>query len=155
VAFSLDGKVCATGGEDRNINLYNAATGKLLHRVSAAHTAAVTSLQFAPGNRLVSAAGRDGRLLFWDVTPGQPPKGVGGDDRRGGEVGQLGASPDGTQVLFDQGKELRVLSTEGGRIEGLLQNHGAAANFSTMALFAPDGNTILTNSAGEGRVQLW
>jgi WD40 repeat protein len=154
VAFSPDGKVCATGGEDRNIHLYDAATGELQQRVSAAHTAAVTSLQFASSDRLVSA-GRDNRLLFWDVTPGQPPKMVGGYDRRGGEVGQLGVSPDGKQVLFDQGKELRVLSTEGGRIEGLLQNHGAAANFSTMALFAPDGKTILTNTAGEGRVQLW
>jgi WD40 repeat protein len=154
VAFSKDGKTCATGGEDRAINLYDAATGKLLQRVSAAHTAAVTSLQFASDDRLVSA-GRDGRLIFWDVTPGQPPRVVGGYDRRGGEVAQLGVSPDGKQVLFDQGKELRVMSTEGGRIEGLLQNHGAAANFSTMALFAPDGKTILTNTAGEGRVQLW
>jgi WD40 repeat protein len=154
VAFSPDGTVCATGGEDREIHLYDTATGELQQRVSAAHTAAVTSLQFASADRLVSA-GRDGRLIFWDVTRGQPPKVFGGYDRRGGEVAQLGVSPDGKQVLFDQGKELRVQSTEGGRIEGLLQNHGAAANFSTMALFAPDGNTILTNTAGEGRVQLW
>src|SRR5262249_60629968 len=96
-------------------------------RPTAAPSGAVTSLQFASGARLVSAGG-DGRLIFWDVTRGQPPKVVGGYDRRGGEVGQLGVSPDGKQVLFDQGKELRVLSTEGGRIEGLLQNHGAAAN---------------------------
>src|SRR5581483_2826664 len=101
--------------------------------ISQAHTSAVTSLAFASDDRLVSA-GRDSRLVFWDVTKGQPPKIVGGYDRRGGEVAQLGVSPDGKQVLFDQGKELHVLSTEGGRLEGLLQNHGAAANFSTMAL---------------------
>jgi hypothetical protein len=154
VAFSEDGTLCATGGEDRSINLYRTADGKHLYQRTAAHTAAVTSLQFAPGGRLVSA-GRDYRLLFWDVKEDQPLKLAGGYDRRGGEVAQLGVSPDGAQVLFDQGKELRVLSTKGGRVEGLLQNHGAAANFSTMALFAPDGQTILTNSAGESRVQLW
>jgi WD40 repeat protein len=128
---------------------------KLLYRRAAAHTAAVTSLQFASNDKLVSA-GRDGRLSFWAVSATTPPKPEGGFDRRGGEVAMLGVNPqNGTQVLFDQGKELRVLSMKDGQIMGVLQNYGAAANFTTMALFAPDGKTILTNSSSEARLQLW
>ena len=71
------------------------------------------------------------------------------------DVGSLGVSPDGEHVLFDQGKELRVLSIATREIEGLLQNYGASANFTTMALFAPNGKTIITANDAEGKLQLW
>ncbi len=47
-------------------------------------------------------------------------------------MAQLGVSPDGRTVLFDQGKELRLLSlTDDKQIEGTLQNPSEAMNFST------------------------
>jgi len=70
-------------------------------------------------------------------------------------VDRLGVSPDGKQVLFDQGKILRVLSLPQGLHEGAVQNATGAANFSTLALFSPDGRLILTAGGGEGRLQLW
>jgi WD40 repeat protein len=156
VAFSPDGKMCATSGEDRTIYLWDTTSGELLKNGTRlnAHKAPVTSLQFASNEQLVSAGG-DYSLNIWSVKQGEPFDRIGEFDRRGGEVQQLGVSPDGKQVLFDQGKELRVLSIANRQIEGLLQNYGASANFTTMALFAPDGNTILTASDAESRVQLW
>ena len=74
---------------------------------------------------------------------------------RSGDVARLGVSADGQDLLFDHGNELRVLSLEGKQIEGVIQDPAAAANFTTMALFAPDGDTMLTNCASEGRLQLW
>jgi WD40 repeat protein len=155
-AFSADGEVCATGGDDRAICLWKAETGELLHRLPALHRSYVTSLEFTADNRLVSA-GRDGRLLVWDVTPGKPPVRRGPDfEGRGGEVTRLGVSPDGTSVLFDQGKELRLLSLASGKqIRGVLQNPPGAPDFWGMALFAPDGRTVLTNGSAPGRLQLW
>ena len=47
-----------------------------------------------------------------------------------------------------EGRELRILALDGHRIEGSLSNPGAVGTFSTMALFAPDGRTILTNGNG-------
>ena len=41
------------------------------------------------------------------------------------------------------------------QIEGSLQNPSESMNFSTMALFAPDGKTILTNASAPGKLQLW
>jgi WD40 repeat protein len=154
VAFSPDGETCATCSEDRSIYLWETETGKLLHRLPG-HRAAVTSVQFASANRLVSA-GRDYRLIVWDVEPGKPPVRIAPNfPPRGGEVTQLGVSPDGRTVLFDQGKELRLLALADKQIEGSLQNPTDQTGFSTMALFSPDGKTILTNGPAPGRLQLW
>jgi WD40 repeat protein len=154
-AFSADGEVCATSGDDRAICLWETETGELRHRLPALHRSYVTSLEFTADNRLVSA-GRDGRLLVWDVTPGKPPVRRGPDfEGRGGEVARLGVSPDGQSVLFDQGKELRLLSLADKQIRGVLQNPPGAPDFWGMALFAPDGRTILTNGSAPGRLQLW
>ena len=154
VAFSPDGEICATCSEDRTIFLWKTETGELLHRLIA-HHGPVTSVQFASANRLVSA-GKDGRLIVWDVEPGKPPHRIAPTfEGRGGEVAQIGVSPDGRVVLFDQGKELRLQSLTDKQIEGSLQNPSESMNFSTMALFAPDGKTILTNGSAPGKLQLW
>jgi WD40 repeat protein len=155
VAFSPDGSRCATCSDDRTICLWETETGKLLHRLPPLHRNAVTSIQFASDKRLVSA-GRDNSLVVWDVEAGKPPVRVGRDfEGRGGEVAQIGVSPDGTVVLFDQGRELRLLSLADKHIEGTLLNPSEAMNFSTMALFAPDGKSILTNGSAPGKLQLW
>src|SRR5262249_16206413 len=120
------------------------------------HRGPVTSVQFASATRLVSA-GRDNRLAVWDVEEGKPPRRLRPNfDGRGGDVAQIGVSPDGKTVLFDQGQQLRILSLDDGQLEGTLQNPSEVMNFSTMALFSPDGKTILTNvSASGGKLQLW
>src|SRR5262249_41811692 len=55
VAFSPDGKTCATGGDDREINVWDVATGNPRYRLPG-HKGAITSLQFTPLNQLVSAS---------------------------------------------------------------------------------------------------
>jgi WD40 repeat protein len=155
VAFSPDGATIATCGDDKLIRLWNTETGSLLH-ILAKHSGAVTSVQFASAKRLVSA-GKDNRLIVWDVEPGTTPHPIAPRfEGRGGEVMTLGVSPDGKTVLFDQGKELQLLTLDENKsIVGTLQNPSLGMNFSTMALFAPDGKTILTNGPAPGRLQLW
>jgi WD40 repeat protein len=154
VSFSPDGSLCATGGDDRCLCLWKTETGELLHRVTSAHRGAVTSVQFTGPGRLVSA-GRDGVLALWDFEEGKPPVRAGEFTGRSGDVYQLGASPDGQHVLLDQGPQLKVLSAAGRQPEGVLVNPGNTQNFATLALFAPDGKSILTNRAMAGGLQLW
>ncbi len=158
VAFSPDGAYCATGGEDRVIRLWTTADGKLVHALFAAHKAAVTSVQFAREKgkplQLVSAGG-DNTLHVWNLEKVDAPAPTPVLPHRSGDVAQLGVSTDGKYVLFDHGNEIRVISLADRQIEGVIQSSSAATNFTTMALFAPDGNTVLTNTASEGRLQLW
>jgi WD40 repeat protein len=161
VTFSKDGRWCATGGEDRAICLWQVADGALLQRFPAelGHRGAVTSVQILPADKegeqwLVSAGRGDHTLLAWplasDGTPGTPLN-IG---RRGGDVNLLGFSADGKEVLFDQGKELRLLSLPSRTLAGVLTST-TGTNFTTLALFSPDRKLILTASGTEGRLQLW
>ncbi|HEV3262463.1 MAG TPA: HlyD family efflux transporter periplasmic adaptor subunit [Gemmataceae bacterium] len=153
VAFSPDGRFCATGGDSHEICLWETASGDLVYRFPQAHRAGVTSLQFLPRSQLVSA-GRDNTLRLWTLGR-QGARLETTLDRRSGDVAQPGASPDGTRVLFDQGKALRLLSLPGGSIRGVLNNSSGATNFTTFALFSPDARLIVTAGASEGRLQLW
>jgi WD40 repeat protein len=153
VAFAPDGQTCATGGEDREIRVWNVETGELRYRFPAGHRGAVTWIQYTPDSRLVSA-GRDNRVLYW----GLHDKGaelLQQFPNRSGDVAHLSVSPDGKRVLFDQGKSLQVLTLDKGNTDGVLQS-GSASNFTTFAQFSPDGRLILTASGGlESRMQLW
>jgi WD40 repeat protein/biotin carboxyl carrier protein len=153
-AFRRDGKVCATGGSDNIVRLWDVESRERLYRLEE-HRGEVTSVQFG-GDKppVLVTAGRDKRLIAWDAADGKPPVST-LTETRSNEVAQLGVSPDGERVLLDQGSDLRVLALSGNPPEGTLHNPSGTSHFTTLALFAPDGKTILTNGSGAGRLQLW
>jgi WD40 repeat protein len=159
VAFSPDGHWAVTGGDDRAICLWDVDEGKLLQTFpeESRHKGGVTSVAFlsvGPEHKLsVMSAGRDNAMIVWPLSGNGAPEKAIRLDRRGGDVQTLGVSPDGNQVLFDQGKELRVLSSENGALVGSLSST-SGSSFSKIALFSPDGKLILT-SGGAGKLGLW
>jgi WD40 repeat protein len=154
-AFDPAGTICATGGEDRTIHIWDATSGEHILGIADAHKAGVTALQFLTDKRFLSV-GRDKRLVVWELSSTNDSfEQIDEFDRRSNDVGVLNASQDGKQVLFDDAREIRLMSMANHAIEGTLQNPTTAPNFSTLALFAPDGKTILTNGAAPGRLQLW
>ncbi|MGE3807446.1 MAG: HlyD family efflux transporter periplasmic adaptor subunit [Gemmataceae bacterium] len=153
LAFSPEGNWFASAGEDREIHLFDAATGELKYRLPAGHRAAITSIQFTPQARLVST-GRDHTLRVWQLGE-EAAKLSDTIDRRSGYVQQPGVSPDGRTVLLDQGKVLRLLTLDERRTEGILANPAEGSHFTTFAAFSPDGRLILTAGSAEGRLQLW
>jgi WD40 repeat protein len=155
VAFSPDGEWCATGGEDHAICVYKTDTGERLARVPTAHDGAVTSLQFASSSRLVSA-GRDNRLLVWDLSRDGRARPAAELDGRTASVNTLGVSPDGRLVFFDRGPELSLLSlADDNEQVAAFRNTTKDLSFTTLALFSPDGSTLLTGGAPEGGLQIW
>src|SRR5947209_8462139 len=61
--------MCATGGEDRAICLWETTEGKLLSRTPGAHGSGVTTLVFTPSGQLIST-GKDRRLIVWNFVEG-------------------------------------------------------------------------------------
>jgi WD40 repeat protein len=159
VAFSPDGKVCATGGQDALIKLWDCASGNLLYRIPGDNTTVghrdwVTAVHFTPEGDLISAS-RDQTVRIWKLSSANA-EWVTTIKRHSAEIGQLGVSADGKQLLDEQGaKEMRVLSWPGLRTQEILQNTSRANSFKTLALFSPDGRLVLTSSGSDGVLQLW
>jgi WD40 repeat protein len=70
LALSPDGRVKAVGGSDGSIELFDARTGKTLHRLHG-HTMAITSLAFSPDGRLLLSASLDKDARLWSVATGE------------------------------------------------------------------------------------
>jgi WD40 repeat protein len=66
VAFSPDGKLIASGGEDRIIRLWNVETREL-KSAFVAHRYQVDDLQFAPDGNLLASCSADATVKLWDV----------------------------------------------------------------------------------------
>jgi WD40 repeat protein len=154
VAFNPSGKWCVTGGEDKTIRLWNTGTGELVQQLkNDGHVAGVTSLQFLSDEKLVSA-GKDKQLILWELDANGVVQNV-KRASRSNDVAILGGNPKTKQVLVDKGKELQILQMPEGKLVGSLHNPSNSMNFSTMALFSPDGNLILTAGQSESRLQIW
>jgi len=158
VAFSPDGKRCATAGEDRKIAIWDVASGNRLYWVQSpeagpegAHHGAVTAVHFTPDEHLVSA-GRDNVLKVWKVAEHAASL-VAAHQGRTGDVAAAGISPDGQRLLFDHGEELRILERDSGAVLGSLRGQ-RQGRFTAFAAYSPTGNTVLT-AANNGRLQVW
>jgi RNA polymerase sigma factor (sigma-70 family) len=70
VAFAPDGKTFASSGADKQVLLWDLATGKILHRL-AGPTSPVTALAFSPDAALLAGGGADKTVRLWDTATGR------------------------------------------------------------------------------------
>lgn len=71
VAFSLDGKLLASGSKDISVIVWDAESGKLLWALWG-HASGVNSVAFSPADRrLLASGGGDGAVFLWNAETGE------------------------------------------------------------------------------------
>ncbi|MBN1485355.1 MAG: WD40 repeat domain-containing protein, partial [Chloroflexia bacterium] len=111
-AFSPDGGLLASAGEDWSIVLWDTASGEQVGQRLTGHPATVRSVEFSPDGSLLASAGYgrvegyryiDGAILLWDVASGR-------------RLGQAMITQDGYAydlAYHPNGREIFVLSGRG------------------------------------------
>ncbi|RYE96757.1 MAG: hypothetical protein EOO77_40340, partial [Oxalobacteraceae bacterium] len=69
LAYSPDGKRIATGGQEREVVLWNAQSGERIMTLKG-HTDDVVTVQFSPNGRFLASGGVDNALILWDAITG-------------------------------------------------------------------------------------
>ena len=143
LAVSAGGNVFGPGGEvkkgsDYTIRVWDAATGKQLHRL-AGHTDAVASLAFSPdGRRLASGGGADDRSVrTWDLATGKAEHVMTGHES---VVQGVAFAPDGGRLVsVGWASPPRVWDVATGREAVRVDDAGGWQG----AAWAPDGRSFV------------
>ncbi len=80
MAFSPDGKLLATCGDDQTIRIWDPSDGRCLH-ILQGHTHVVKFIAFAPDSSLIASSSYDATIKLWDVQTGNCLKTLKSDRR--------------------------------------------------------------------------
>jgi RNA polymerase sigma factor (sigma-70 family) len=160
LAFSPDSKVlAAVMWQDGRLWLWEAATGKELHRVEAGLAAMNTGslpLAFSPDGKYLAVGQPDGAVRLFDVAAGKEarvlrgPAAEGAADNR--EVFTVAFSPDGKTLAFAVGDNLvHLWDVASGKEVRQLCGH---KNWVMSVAFSPDGKRLISG-AQDNTVRVW
>ena len=131
--FSPDGRLVLTSGEDGKARLFDARSGRLIHRLP--QHSVVTAVTFGRGGSLVGTAGADGTARIWQTASGRLLRTL----HHGSPVSSLSFSHSGNRVVTAGGSDVRVWQTlTGRRIRDVQVGSGAHS-----ASLSPDGRAVV------------
>ena len=148
VAFSLDGRLLATGGADSTVQLWDATTLEPVMKLTG-HDGVVNAVAFSQDGT-VASAGNDRTVRLWDPITGELVRVLAG---HGNAVLAVAFSPDGTLLASasaDRTVQLWDPAT-GEPIGDPLTDHTGPV---TAVAFSPDG-TQLASASVDGSVRRW
>jgi len=145
VAFSPDGRLLASGGEDQTMRLWDPATGECLRTLNG-HDGSVNWVAFSPDGRLLATASGDRTVRLWDPATGECLRTLTGHDRN---LWSVAFSPDGRLLATASGWVVQLWDPATSQLRRALDAH----NSITGMAFSPDGWLLATGS-NDGVVQL-
>ncbi|WP_180304050.1 NB-ARC domain-containing protein [Streptomyces sp. JV178] len=146
LAFSPDGTLLATAGDDQCVRLWNPATGAC-QRTLTRHGGRVRAMAFNPEGSLLATADDDSRTRVWDPATGACLSTLHGPVPRA-----VAFSPDGS-VLADIADDGCVWGRDPATGTALHRLTGPVGGIRALA-FSPDG-TLLTTAGDDGWVRIW
>ncbi len=148
LAWSPDGSKLASAGEDRQVCVWQALTGKTIFTYQK-HTGSVHALAWSPNSKYVASAGNDHTVQIWQAQDGQSFSTYQGHRRW---VQALSWSPDAKLMASgDANGQVHLWNPRTGQHHLTYQQHYA----SIYALsFSPDG-TLLASGDEDGAIHVW
>jgi len=137
-AFSHDGSILATGGQDKTVILWDAVTGEQISSLKG-HRSTVYAVAFSPDGKLLASASHDRTIHIWDVETGKMLQTLKGHSS---VVYALAFSPDGKLIASGgHDRTVRIWSVKEGKRLHTLKDHRSVV---TSVAFSPDGKTLAT-----------
>jgi WD40 repeat protein len=143
VAYSPAGDVFATGGEDGEIRVWDAAATQIQQFTG--HVGAVRTLAWSPDGTAIASGGDDTTVRFWQVATGTQTHQL---TTHSHAVRAVAWSPDGTHVA-SAANTVRIWNAATGQHGVQFKAHSHQVR--TLA-WHPDGGTL---ASGAGTVRLW
>jgi WD40 repeat protein/uncharacterized caspase-like protein len=148
VAFSPDGKVIASGSEDKTVKLWVAAT-RIQLRSLEGHAKAVHSVAFSPDGKVIASGSGDHTIKLWDAATGAQLRSLEG---HADSVRSVAFSPDGKVIA--SGSDDHTIKLWDAATGAQLRSLEGHADIVYSVAFSPDGRSIASGSADK-TVKLW
>ena len=150
MAFSVDGEMLATGGEDGLVHVWNLIESqKIRHRFTVkGHKHNIRTLAFSPDGKMLASGGRSGTLCLWRAADGAS---LFTSTAHKSLINAVAFSPD-SKILASGGNELFLWDTSTGT-QLRPTSRKLTARISAL-VFSPDGNTLVAGN-WDGILELW